>query len=157
MICIATAKSYCKDYTKIENYELAMNDKTQTWHCHHRNEQYYTRKDLIKLGLYFDCPSCELIFLTNKEHKQIHKYCAEAAERRRKISEANKGRKRPDLSEYNKNHKHMLGKLHSEEQKQKISNSMKGHKHSEETKRKISEAAKRRWENKKASLFEKGN
>lgn len=39
MIDKRRAKSYCKeDVTKIENYDKAVNDKTQTWHCHHRDE-----------------------------------------------------------------------------------------------------------------------
>ena len=34
-------KYFCNgDITQIENYELAMNDKTQTWHCHHRLETH---------------------------------------------------------------------------------------------------------------------
>ena len=39
MIRIASAKSFCRDdYTKIENYKEAVNDNTQTWELHHRNE-----------------------------------------------------------------------------------------------------------------------
>lgn len=37
MICIETAKKYCKNYQKIENYEKAMDDKTQIWICHHHS------------------------------------------------------------------------------------------------------------------------
>lgn len=27
----------CEDISKIENYDKAVADKTQTWHCHHKN------------------------------------------------------------------------------------------------------------------------
>ena len=144
MICIGSAKMFCKDYTKIENYELAMNDKTQTWHCHHRNEQYYKREDLIKMGLYYNCPPCELIFLTSKEHHQIHKYCAEAAEKRRKTSEALKGHNVSEETKI-KMAEAMKGKkqgTRSEEWSRKISEALKGKHYSEETKRRMSEAKK---------------
>lgn len=110
MINIRHVKQYCKDYEKIENYGKAIADESQMWECHHRNEQYYIRKDLIKLGLYWDCPPCELIFLTESEHKQIHTTCAGYEEYRRKMSEARKG------------------KVLSEETKIKMSNAKKGHK-----------------------------
>lgn len=129
----ASKKSICANPELIENYEEAVNDKTQVWDCHHRNEKYYTKKDLIKMGLYFDCPPCELIFLTHKEHRQAHKYCAEEAERRRKLSNTMSGDK-----------SHCYGKHLSEETRIKISLGNKGKVFSEESKRKMSEAAKRR-------------
>lgn len=106
--------SICKDYTKIENYDAAVSDTTQMWICHHRNEQYYTREDLIKMGLYYNCPPCELIFLTKHDHGQAHKTCAEAAKRKENISKTTKGH-----SSYTK------GRKHSEEEKKKISETCK--------------------------------
>lgn len=95
MICKEYAKSYCKDYEKIENYELAMNDKTQVWDCHHRNERFYSASELKKLGLYYNCPPCELIFLTKKEHRaQPHKGKKNrkfSDEWKQSLSEAHKG------------------------------------------------------------------
>ena len=39
MICIKTAKKFCKDdISKIENYDKAIADTTQTYECHHRLE-----------------------------------------------------------------------------------------------------------------------
>lgn len=39
MICIYAVKKFCKEYpSMIENYDKAIADKTQTWHCHHRDE-----------------------------------------------------------------------------------------------------------------------
>lgn len=61
-------KKLCKTPELIENYNLAIADKTQVWDCHHRNEHLYTEDELRSLGLYYNCPPCELIFLTRKEH-----------------------------------------------------------------------------------------
>lgn len=64
------------ELTKIENYDKAANDLTQTWDCHHRleiqNEKTVSRSDLIKQGLYYHRPAEELIFLTHREHKKLH-------------------------------------------------------------------------------------
>ena len=66
-------KQFCKDdISKIENYELAINDKLQTWHCHHRRETIYARNDLIEIGEYYNRPAMELIFLTPFEHRSLH-------------------------------------------------------------------------------------
>lgn len=143
MICLQTVKRICKDYTHIENYDKAITDTTQTWDCHHRLETYnsdgerrpidITFSELIALGMYYNRPADELIFLMHKDHAKLHskhnykwttlgyKHTDEA---KAKISEANKGRKR------------------SEECKRKISEVMKGKELSEEHKRKISEARK---------------
>ena len=69
MICEETAKKYCcEDLSLIENYELAINDTTQTWHCHHRRESIYSAKDLIEIGEYWKRSAAELIFLAPTEH-----------------------------------------------------------------------------------------
>ena len=74
MISEARARKYCKeDISLIENYEIAVNDQTQIWHCHHRRETIYTREGLIEIGEYYHRPACELIFLTKTEHNKIHK------------------------------------------------------------------------------------
>lgn len=81
-------KSYCcGDFTSIENYEKAVNDTSQKWHCHHRKELTedgkfaYSMKDLIKMKEYYGRPPEELIFLTESEHRSLH-------------AKANKGNKR---------------------------------------------------------------
>ena len=71
------AKNFCcEDLSLIENYELAINDTTQTWDCHHRGEILpcgrFSRDDLKKFGLYFNRPASELIFLTKAEHTRLH-------------------------------------------------------------------------------------
>lgn len=73
-------KKYCKeDITKIENYDLAKNDEIYIWQCHHRLELTpdgdfaHTPEELKEMGLYFDRPCNELIFLSPREHTIIHK------------------------------------------------------------------------------------
>lgn len=96
------AKKFCKeDISKIENYDKAVNDTTQTWHCHHRDEVKFlpsgmtvlcSRQDLIENDRYYNCPANELIFLTKSEHRKLHgKY--KTTDHRRKIGEANKNKK----------------------------------------------------------------
>ena len=77
MINKINAKKYCsEDISKIENYEQAVKDNTQTWICHHRAEILpcgrYKAFDLMLNNLYFLRPAAELIFLTPKEHRRIH-------------------------------------------------------------------------------------
>jgi len=91
---------YCKDYTNIENYEKAKADNFKCWDCHHRLETHnsdgerravdITHKELKALGTYYNRPASELIFLTESEHRSLHKPSEEA---KMKISAAMKGRK----------------------------------------------------------------
>ena len=145
MINLTTVKRFCKDYTKIENYEEAVKDTTQTWHCHHILGEILTSEQLKDHDFYYDVPPCMLKFVTSTEHRRLHKKGdnnpmygrtgkknpffgkKHSEETRKKISEANKG-------------KHL-----SEETRIKISEAQKGKKRSEETRIKMSAAAKRRW------------
>ena len=147
MICEQKLKKYCcGDLSKIENYDKAIVDTTQTWQCHHRLETHnsdgerrlvnISKAELIALGIYYDRPPEELIFMTELEHKRLHtvgKPKTKSEETKKKISEAHKG-------------KHL-----SEEHKKKLSEAHKGKttwntgKHlSEEHKKKLSEARKGR-------------
>ena len=142
MINEKLAKIYCKnDISLIENYDQAISDTTQMWHCHHRRETVLSRKELIEIGEYYNRPACELIFLTKSEHNSLHKLGKptwnkgkhHSVETRKKMSEALKGKN--------------LGKHHSEESKKKMSlrhkgrdTWMKGKHHSAEARKKISEA-----------------
>lgn len=63
------------DETKIENYELAKADQTQTWVCHHRRELEPDRKtieDLKAMGLYWNQPPEALIFMRSADHTSLH-------------------------------------------------------------------------------------
>ena len=79
MICEETVKVFCnEDITKIENYDKAIADTTKTWQCHHRLEiMPFSKKEISvkkmeELGLYYNRPANELIFLTETEHKALH-------------------------------------------------------------------------------------
>ena len=155
-------RSFCKeDISKIKNYDKAIADTTQTWHCHHMTETWWncTKKELIENECYYNRKACELIFLTPAEHRRLHmKGVKLSEETRRKMSEAQKGKHlseehRRKISEAKKgvtlseetrikmseSHK---GQIHSEETKKKMSESQKGHTCTEETRKKMSEAMK---------------
>lgn len=143
MINEIQAKKFCKDFTKIENYEEAVNDTTQTWHCHHILGEILTRKQLLDHDFYYDVPPCILKFVTKAEHRRLHmKGKKHTEDTRKKMSEAKKGR-----PSWNKG----LHNIFSEGTRKKLSEAKKGEKnplfgktHTEETRRKISEALKRR-------------
>lgn len=120
MICIQQVKKFCNgDITLIENYEQAIKDETQTWHCHHRDEVKIlpsgikvtrTRKELIENDRYYNCPVNELIFLTPAEHISLHqkdKICKPVSlETRLKQGAKRKGKKHTNetkqlMSEHN--------------------------------------------------------
>lgn len=61
-------KYCCEDLSKVQNYDAAIADTTQTWDCHHKLEMFMTRKELIDIGRYYNVPARELVFLTRKEH-----------------------------------------------------------------------------------------
>lgn len=136
MISKRQVKRYCcEDISKIENYDKAMADTTQTWECHHRMELIETgaivdstQQDLKDWGIYYNRPADELIFLTHKEHLSLHHRSKPRLEEiKRKISET------------------LKGKPHSEEMRRKLSEVMKSKMHgsqSEEWKRKMSKASK---------------
>ena len=59
----------------IENRDLAAQDFFNGWVCHHKLETRgfgYTRKELKALGLYYNRPASEFIYLKTKEHAQLH-------------------------------------------------------------------------------------
>lgn len=169
MINVRNTKSFCKDFTKIENYEKAIADD-KTWHLHHRLETHFsngaerpvnarlTKAELIALDMYFDRPAEELIFLTQFDHTSLHmKGKITSDEAKQKISEANKDKWRTEeykqkMSKIRKGRTTwMKGKHHSEETKRKISETKKGKSswnkgktgiYSEEYKRKLSESHK---------------
>ena len=127
------AKEYCKDYTKIKNYEEAISDKNEMWHCHHIMEEVFTSKELIRAGWYYNRRPEELIFIRESEHNgnpRIH----------------------IGLKMYNKSKKGKkpwnTGRKISKELKKKLSEAHKGKKQSDESKKKKSEKMKKyKWYN----------
>lgn len=134
-------KFCCDDISKIENYEKAMADTTQTWICHHKTEIWWncSRKDLIENECYYNRKACELIFLTRSEHMSLHGD-NRREETRKKLSEANKGR----------THCAATRRKMSESHKGKTPLN-KGKPMSDEQKRKLSEARKAYWAKRKAA------
>ena len=100
MLSKKVGRDLCKDITKIENYEIALNDKTASYVCHHRLEirevlgrvVYISSRELMGLGLYYNRPPEELIFLERKYHRHLHNASKEF---RNKQSLAKKGWKNP--------------------------------------------------------------
>ena len=155
-------EKFCKSPENIENYEKAKADNFKGWDCHHRLETHNSdgkRRDvdisveeLISIGMYFDRPAYELVFLPSSEHISLHKKGKtyfkgkhHTEEAKKKISEAQKGENNSmhGKSPWNK------GKKMSEEYYRKNSESHKGKpspnkgKHlSAEIKKKISDTLK---------------
>lgn len=133
---LACAATFCTKPELIENYEKAINDTTQTWVCHHRLETHnsdgilrqvaLSQKELDALGMLYDRPPEEFIFLTQAEHRILHNsfrdYSKITDEARQNRSKAAKLR---------------ASKM-TEEERRKVYGIWKGKKQSEETKRKMS-------------------
>lgn len=118
------------ELTKIENYDKAVADETQLWDCHHRleltldGEFAHSQEDLIRMGMYYNRPYFELIFLTHSEHSRLHGN-SRSIEYKTKMSETLKGRNfneetRKKLSEASKR------RYSNEEARKKLSEALKG-------------------------------
>ena len=89
---------YCKDYTKIENYDKALADNFEGWVCHHRLEttldgkEAHTPESLKRLDMYYHRPYFELIFMRRSEHIALHNHAkgTYSKERRANISKQTK-------------------------------------------------------------------
>ena len=133
-------KYYCKDYKNIENYDKAAADNFVGWCCHHRKGVGIPTEELQALGMYYNRPAEELIFLRRGEHRTLHnKVHKHSEESKKKMSEAAKNRPEEIKMKAREAHK---GHKHSEESKKKIGAAIKGRRHTEESKKKISEAKK---------------
>lgn len=125
-------KRYCDDIENITNYENAAADNFKGWQLHHILETHnsdgerrlvdITASELVKLGMYYNRPSNELIFLTTSEHRQLHM----------------KGK----IGYWKDKINPMYGKHHSKETRKKLSQERIGKSLSEETRKKMSEAHK---------------
>lgn len=90
-----TSRCFCRHPELIENYDKAIVDNTQTWDVHHRREEFYSQKELIERGEYYDVEPEALIFLTREEHNKIDSRC-------KRYGEAMKGKK------FSKEHKRKM-------------------------------------------------
>ena len=128
MIDVYRAKRFCKeDISKIENYDKAISDTTQTWHCHHRTEIWWncSKQDLIENECYYNRKACELIFLTPEEHVKLHhKNKIVSEETKQKMSKAQKGKPR-SIESIRKRSETVKGRPLSEEHRRKISEARK--------------------------------
>lgn len=146
-------KNYiCKDLASVENYDEAAADGFNGWHLHHRLETHtsdgerrpmnaqISQKELKALGMYYDRPANELIFLRTAEHLQLHHlgkrkekvadpwYAANRdrqCEWQREYDRAHRDRKRSYMREYMRLYNQRKNE-HSfcEEQRQKLSKLM---------------------------------
>ena len=97
MIALENVKRFCReDISKIENYDKAINDKTQTWHCHHRleigdNGERISRKDLKNRQPFSEEWKRKLSESHKMKISESHKGSKMSEEQKRKISEAKKG------------------------------------------------------------------
>ena len=122
MINEILAKIYCReDISKIENYDKAIADTTQVWDCHHRDEVRVLPSEMTAIR-------------SRQDLKECGRYYGCPANELIFLTHSEHSRL------------HMKGKLHSDETRMKISESMKGkltgRTLSEEHRRKISESNK---------------
>lgn len=134
---------YCRDEDQhlIENYELAKADNFKGWHIHHRleltlnGEFAHTPDELKRMGMYYNRPYFELIFLTKSEHQRIH------AKGRSNIT-LNKMKLSLSQSQRTGKLNNFYGKHHTNATKQKISKANKGLKRTDKFKALQSELKK---------------
>lgn len=151
----SNAKKFCRDdISLIKNYAEALDDTTQVWYVHHINGEPFTgfsRKDLLKMKMYYNRPASELMFVTSKMHDNIHNnstnWCKSnkgkhlSTEHKHKISSATKGYKKSDETRLKMSASRKGLKL-SNTHKKSISESLQGHVMTSDTKSKISAAMK---------------
>lgn len=162
---------YCyfcsEDVSLIENYNEAVADTTQYWVIHHRAETHFSdgterpynafisRDELKALGLYYNRPAAELIFMTRADHQALHnkrlkgrRHTEESKQKMREASLNMSEETRQKMRESAKNRPPI-----SEETRRKMSEAQMGRPgtwtgrhHTEDQKRKTSEAMKRYWQ-----------
>ena len=123
-------RRYCSDIENVENYEKAAADNFIGWECHHRLETHtpdgkrrevdISHKELKALGMYYNRPAEELIFLTTIEHNAFkkgkqawNKGKSPSVETRKKMSEAKKNMSeetRKKMSEARKGNTNVRGR-----------------------------------------------
>ena len=151
----SNAKRFCReDISLIKNYDKAIADTTQVWCVHHIKGEPstgFSKKDLLKMKMYYKRPASELMFVTAKMHDVIHNNAKNwglankckrlSASHKTKISIATKGNKKSDETKHKMSASRKGLKL-SNTHKKSISESLQGHVMTSDTKSKISAAMK---------------
>lgn len=134
MISEYNAKNFCcEDISKIENYLQAVTS-TEQYHCHHRKEtdENLTMDELKEMGLYYNRPADELIFLTEHDHMSLH----------------NKGERNYFYGVHLNGELNPMYDVHQYGLFAGEKNPMYGKKHTEEARKKDSDAVKKYWKSK---------
>ena len=126
----------CEPLELVENYAAAKSENFKGWCIHHRLEiqpdgTILSAKELIDHGLYFGRPASELVFMRNGEHHRLH-WIGNTFN----IGKHHSAETRQKMSEA------LKGKHHSVEHRQKLSESLKDRTFSAEHRQKLSEALK---------------
>ena len=62
----------CEPIDTIQGFKEAT-ESLEKYHIHHRFEDMgLSRKDLMELGLLYNRPACELVFMNGREHNRTH-------------------------------------------------------------------------------------
>lgn len=125
MICEYTVNKFCTgNIEEIENYDLAIADTNETWHCHHRMEIQpdgvrLSKKWMVEHDIYYGLDPCMLIFLRTSEHRALHVTDRPVTDKMRKSAAVHMK---------NTKHDNFKGKKHNDDTKKRISESLKGRK-----------------------------
>ena len=141
-------KRYCKNIENVENYEKALADNFVGWCLHHRLQTWtsdgerrlvnISADELKSLGMYYNRPAEELLFMRVEDHISLHQKGKQGEFKGRHHSVKTKKR----LS------KARRGMTFSKEWRERMSEAHKGIKRSEVARDKTSKALKgRHWFN----------
>ena len=135
-------KRYCKNIENVENYKKALADNFVGWCLHHRLETWTSDgerrlanisvAELKSLGMYYNRPAEELLFMRVEDHISLHQKGKQGEFKGRHHSVKTKKR----LS------KARRGMTFSKEWRERMSEAHKGKHFSKETKKKMSDAKK---------------
>ena len=142
MINVKNARKFCcEEISLIENYCEAVSD-SQTWQCHHRGEILpcgnFSKKSLVEFGLYYGRPAQELVFLKTTAHRRLHTTGRNNPFYGRRHSVSS----RMANSAKHLGNRYCVGRVLSDDSKDRIRMSHLGTKASEKTRMKLSEMRK---------------